>query len=132
MSHRALIESFYGVFATPAPTPDALTGIVAPGWTNTGSAGDVADARQFTTNVTLLHDMVPDVTWRVVDIIDAGDTVTVIGEGEGTPAAHLFGTPSNGASFTIASIDVHTIADGLIQRTRHIEDWATALRQVTA
>jgi hypothetical protein len=39
--------------------------------------------------------------------------------------------PFTGKAFSIMSIDIHTIRDGRIQTTFHLEDWAGALRQLT-
>ncbi|TXJ04789.1 MAG: polyketide cyclase [Aeromicrobium sp.] len=123
-----LLTRYYALFTAANPSAELLLGVTAPDWRNFGSPGEDADAAAFAGNVAALRAMVPDLKWEVTQIIDAGNTITVIGQGSGTPAGSLFGTPTSG-SFTIISIDVHEIADGLIQRTRHIEDWASALRQ---
>jgi hypothetical protein len=39
--------------------------------------------------------------------------------------------PHTGKSFSIMSMDIHTIQGGHIQTTYHLEDWAGALRQLT-
>ena len=61
-----------------------------------------------------------------------GDRVVVRGEATGTPAGAFMGVPHGGRKFTIMSIDVHTIANGKIARTYHIEDWMGAARQLCA
>ena len=33
-------------------------------------------------------------------------------------------------SFRIDTIDIHALAGGRIQRVHHLEDWATAMRQL--
>ena len=42
------------------------------------------------------------------------------------------GTPTNGKGFKIMSIDIQTIQGGRISHTYHLEDWADAMRQLTA
>jgi hypothetical protein len=42
------------------------------------------------------------------------------------------GNPTNGKSFKLMSIDVHTLQDGKISRTYHVEDWQGAFRQLSA
>jgi predicted ester cyclase len=58
--------------------------------------------------------------------------VTVRGEANDTPSRELMGNPTNGKSFKLMSIDVHTLEDGKIARTYHVEDWQGAFRQLSA
>ena len=44
----------------------------------------------------------------------------------------LFGIDGEGKSFDILTIDIHTIEEGKIVRTYHVEDWTGALRQLKA
>lgn len=61
-----------------------------------------------------------------------GDRVIVRGEATGTPAGPFFGVPHGGKSFRIMSIDIHTVKDGKLVTSYHVEDWATAMRQLSA
>jgi predicted ester cyclase len=74
---------------------------------------------------------VPDLQWHVTEVLLSGDRVVVRGEGRGTPVGEFFGVPHTGKSFSIMSMDIHTIQGGHIQTTYHLEDWAGALRQLT-
>jgi hypothetical protein len=42
------------------------------------------------------------------------------------------GVPHRGGSFAVVAIDIHTVRDGKLVRADHVEDWATALRQLAA
>jgi predicted ester cyclase len=75
---------------------------------------------------------VPDLTWKIRDVLVSGNQVIVRGEATGTPAADFFGTAPTGKSFKVMSIDVHTLEAGKMIRSYHIEDWIGAIRQVTA
>ncbi len=75
---------------------------------------------------------IPDLKWEIKEILVAGNHVTVRGEATGTPSGELMGTPTNGKSFRLMSIDVHTIEGGKIARTYHVEDWQGAFRQLSA
>jgi predicted ester cyclase len=75
---------------------------------------------------------IPDLKWEIKEILVAGNHVTVRGEATGTPSGELMGTPTNGKSFKLMSIDVHTIEGGKIARTYHVEDWQGAFRQMSA
>ena len=35
-------------------------------------------------------------------------------------------------SFRIDTVDIHEVVDGRVARVHHVEDWASALRQVRA
>ncbi len=65
-------------------------------------------------------------------MIEEGNRVVVRGRATGTPAGPLFGVDGKGKGFEIMSIDIHTFEDGKIVQTYHVEDWAGALRQLSA
>jgi predicted ester cyclase len=73
---------------------------------------------------------IPDLKWEIKEVLVAGNRVVVRGEATGTPAGELMGAPTNGKSFKLMSLDVHTIEGGKIARTYHVEDWQGAFRQV--
>jgi predicted ester cyclase len=141
--------------ARAEPSPDAARAAVAPFYKalNARYAKDSADLiRQATTSewvscrgseacnsrdeviagVAARLKSVPDLTWEIKDVLVSGDQVTVRGEATGTPAGEFFGAPHTGKSFKVMSIDVHTLRDGRMVRTYHIEDWIGAVRQLGA
>ena len=73
---------------------------------------------------------IPDLKWEIKEVLISGNHVIVRGEATGTPAGEMMGTPTNGKSFKLMSLDLHTIEDGKIARTYHVEDWQGAFRQV--
>ena len=75
---------------------------------------------------------VPDLKWQIKDVQVSGNQVTVRGEATGTPSGEFFGAPHTGKSFKVMSIDVHTLRDGKMSRSYHIEDWMGAVRQLSA
>ncbi len=40
--------------------------------------------------------------------------------------------PTNAGSFSVVAIDIYTVEGGKLVRADHVEDWATALRQLAA
>jgi len=48
----------------------------------------------------------------------------------GTPKGPLFGVDGEGRSFDILTIDIHTVENGKIVTSYHLEDWAGALQQL--
>ena len=75
---------------------------------------------------------VPDLKWEIKEILVSGNQVTVRGEAIGTPAGEFMGAPHTGKSFKLMSIDVHTLEGGKMVRSYHIEDWLSAVRQISA
>src|SRR5260370_15209661 len=65
---------------------------------------------------------IADLKWEIKEVLVSGNHVIVRGEATGTPAGELMGTPTNGKSFKLMSLDLHTIDGGQIARTHHVED----------
>jgi predicted ester cyclase len=82
--------------------------------------------------VTSFARTVPDMRWEIAEVLVAGDRVVVRGQQTGTPAGELFGVPHTGRSFGMMAVDIHTIKDGKIAKTFHVEDWRGALEQLRA
>ena len=74
---------------------------------------------------------IPDLKWEIKEVLVSGNRVIVRGEATGTPAGNFMGAATNGKSFKLMSIDVHTIEGGKIARTYHVEDWQGAFRQMS-
>ncbi|WP_024953487.1 ester cyclase [Sulfurospirillum arcachonense] len=76
--------------------------------------------------------MVPNLKWDIIDTKMSGNTIIVRGEGSGTVAGPVFITSpvKKGKSFKIMSIDMHTIKNGKVVKTYHIEDYRTAFKQL--
>jgi predicted ester cyclase len=128
---QALVDAFYGALTStsPADLPARLGAVVAPDWRNCG--GDAcqdldATVRRWSGRMAV----VPDLRWRQVAVVVAGDTLVVRGEASGTPVAPFLGLAPGGRSFHVMTIDMHVVRDGRIVQTHHLEDWATALRQL--
>lgn len=80
---------------------------------------------------TLFPKMVPDTKWEQDDLLVSGNQVIVRGTLTGTPVGDtFFGVPVTGKSFSIMTIDIHTIQDGKIITSYHVEDWAAAFAQM--
>ena len=74
---------------------------------------------------------IPDLRWEIKEVLVSGNRAVVRGEATGTPAGNFMGAATNGKSFKLMSLDVHTIEGGKIVRTYHVEDWQGAFRQLS-
>lgn len=76
--------------------------------------------------------LIPDLTWTPVDIMIDGARVIVRSVATGTPKGDFLGRSLTGAkTFKIDTIDIHTVQNGQITHVYHLEDWATAQRQLS-
>lgn len=75
--------------------------------------------------------LIPDMTWDPKDELFEGDRAVVRSVATGSPRGMFMGLQLDGTrSFRIDTIDIHTIRDGRIVEVYHLEDWATAIRQL--
>ena len=133
---RALIEDLYANVLSRTAAPELVERMnarLAPHWESIGDySGATKTREQFGAQLRGFGALIPDLTWKIEELIDAGDRFIVRGRASGTPAGVFFGIEPRGNRFEIKSMDIHTVANGLIVRTYHVEDWAGALRQLTA
>ena len=75
--------------------------------------------------------LVPDLKWEVQEMLEDGNRVVVRSMASGTPKGDFMGMPTDGSkSFKIMAIDIHTVEKGQIKQVYHIEEWATAMKQL--
>ena len=130
---KATVQTFYDFLSNPGSASHAkkFQANVAPNWESVGNySGKNKTAGAFIGQLGFFAKLIPDMKWKVEEMIQAGDRVIVRGRASGTPKGPLFGVDGKGKSFTIMSIDIHTLNDGKIVKTYHVEDWAGALRQL--
>jgi predicted ester cyclase len=130
---RASIAPFYKALnaAFAKDSPDLIRQATAPEWVSC-RGNDVCNSRdEVIAAVGARQKSVPDLKWEIKEVLVSGNQVTVRGEATGTPTAEFFGAAPTGRPFRIMSIDVHTIENGKMVRSYHIEDWMGAVRQVS-
>ncbi|WP_224816497.1 ester cyclase [Hasllibacter sp. MH4015] len=131
----AVVERFYTELLTDpaATTPDMVREVVAEDWVTTPTPLGGPGAEGFANTMAAFGQIIPDLEWEAVEILQSGERYIVRGRATGTPVAPFFGIdPPTGNSFDIMSIDIHRVEDGLIVESYHVEEWATAIQQLTA
>lgn len=129
-----VVRSFYtDLLTTPADvTSEAVRSVVAEDWKSTPTPLGGPGADGFFTTLGVFGGLIPDLKWEVQDIWQDGDTYIVRGIATGTPQGPFLGVdPATGKSFEIMSIDVHRVENGRLKESYHIEEWLTAIRQLT-
>lgn len=132
---KTAVRTFYAFLSNPGSTShaDALRGNLAQDWQSIGDySGKYKTVDAFVGQLSGFAKLIPNLTWEIEEMFQAGDRVIVRGRATGTPNGPLFGVDGEGKSFEIMSIDIHTLEGGKITRTHHVEDWAGALRQLSA
>ncbi len=130
---KAAVQTLYDFLSNPGSKSHANTfrSNLADNWQSVGNySGKNKTADAFIGQLGHFAKLIPDLKWKVEEMIQAGNRVIVRGRATGTPKGALFGVDGKGNSFTIMSIDIHTLDNGKIAKSYHIEDWAGALGQL--
>lgn len=131
---RQQVAPFYDMLNRPA-TKDlkALADLsMAPDWKSYSSDTDFKGREGFVAQVTGFGKLIPDLRWDIQDVMVSGNRIIVRSEASGTPVGPVFGVTPGGKSFKIMTLDIHTVVAGKLVTAHHVEDWAGAIRQLTA
>ncbi len=134
-AERANIEPFYAFLSNPGSETyaKAYVNSVSSDWQSIGNySGKNKTRDKFVKQLKGFSQLIPDLNWAIQDVIVEGDKVVVRSRATGTPKGPFFGVDGMGKSFDILTIDIHTVKGGKIIETYHVEDWAGALRQLSA
>ena len=92
---------------------------------------EVKDKATLMGQVEFFWQLIPDLRWEPKDVVVVGNKVVVRSVATGSPQGSFMGLQLDGSkSFKIDTIDIHTIEDDRIVEVYHLEDWATAIRQL--
>jgi predicted ester cyclase len=131
---RLIVAPFYDMLNQPASKDlRALAEtVIAPGWRSFAGENNSKGREEFVGQLGAFGKLIPDLRWEIKEVLVAGDRVVVRSEASGTPVGPFLGVAHGGKSFRIMTIDVHTVRDGKLIEAHHVEDWAGAVRQLSA
>ena len=133
---RTVVEAFYTELLNasgPKDKPAVAAKLLANNWQSIGDySGKNKSRDELAKQIGGFHMLMPDLTWKIEEVIQSGNVFVVRGRATGTPKGPLFGVDGKGKGFTIMSIDIHKVEAGKIVTSHHVEDWAGALRQLSA
>ena len=131
---RSIVAPFYDALNAPASKDvrALIEGIASPDWRSYSGEAVSKGRDEFILQVQGFGKMLPDLAWEIKEVFSDGEKIIVRSEASGTPAGDFMGVPHGGKRFAIMTIDIHTIAEGKLVRAHHVEDWASALRQLKA
>lgn len=129
-AERALIETFYRGFAGEF---DLFDRAVAPDWQDIPLAPGQQPGREAAKPMILAFKAAfPDLRIEIHDVIGGGGRLGVRAEMIGTFAGEWFGVAPTGKTVRIPIHEFHTIEDGRLTHTWHLEDWFGWLNQIGA
>ncbi len=131
---KAVVQKFYDFLSNPASSAaaGAFKAATTADWESIGDySGKHKKREQFMGQVSgFFAKLMPDLNWEPQEMIQEGNKVVVRSRATGTPKGPLFGVDGQGNGFDIMTIDIHTVENGKITRSYHLEDWAGALQQL--
>lgn len=75
--------------------------------------------------------LIPDLKWEIQEMLQDNNWVVVRSVASGSPKGDFMGLSLDGSrSFRIMTIDIHTVAENRIKQVYHLEEWATAIKQL--
>ena len=106
--------------------------ILADSFQSKGST-DVKTKEQLIGQIGYFWKLVPDLKWEIQEMIQEGNQVVVRSLASGTPNGNFMGVQTDGTkSFKTMTIDIHTVENGQLAGVHHLEDWGTAIKQLSA
>ena len=130
-------QSIVGPFYTQALTVNTsitpaavLEAILADGFQSINGQ-EVKDKVTLIKQIGFFWSLIPDLKWEPQDYVVEGNKVVVRSIATGSPKGNFMGMALDGGkSFKIDTIDIHEVEDGKVARVHHLEDWATAIKQL--
>ena len=130
-----VVKAFYAELLTrPAGlTKEQVYAVLAEDYVSVPTPPGGPGAEGVFNTLQFFAQVVPDLMWEPQEILQHGNRFIVRGKATGTPVGPFFGVdPATGKSFEIMSIDILTVAEGKLVHAYHLEDWTTAIQQLTA
>ena len=133
-----VVDAFYTKLLSSPSAPDTLTrddlySVLSEDYVGDPNPPAGPGAEGVFNTIMVFSEAVPNLTWEPLEIIQHGNRYTVRGRATGTPVGPFLGVePATGRSFDVMSIDILTVENGKVVHSYHVEDWATAIAQLTA
>ncbi|MBI1397217.1 MAG: polyketide cyclase [Betaproteobacteria bacterium] len=130
----AVVNAFYATLLSAAPqlTEEGLYAVLSRDFVSEPTPPAGSGAQGMFKTLKFFAQVVPDLSWQPQEILTNGNRYTVRSKASGTPVGPFLGIePATGKRFEIMSIDILTVEDGKVVHSYHVEDWATAIRQLT-
>jgi predicted ester cyclase len=116
------VQTLYRAFSEQ--NPDLVDAVLAPDWDDIPLApGQEPGPAGIKPIIRMLASALPDVQITIHDTVQQPGKVAVRAEISGTHLGELFGIAPTGKKVSFRLHEFHTLADGLVTTTWHMEDW---------
>ncbi len=130
-SRQDVVRQFYAIFASGDVS--RFDDVLADGWELKpalfGMPGTRAGESQA---IAYLHGVLSDISYTVEEIYDCGDVVACRNTLRGVQRGPFLGLFAPGARIELMTMEFHTVKDGRIVRTWHLEDFFGVQQQLRA
>ena len=130
---KSIVVPFYtqALTVSTSITPAAVLGAILADGFQSINGQEVKDKATLIKQIGFFWSLIPDLKWEPQDYVFEGNKVVVRSIATGSPKGNFMGMALDGGkSFKIDTIDIHEVEDGKVARVYHLEDWATAIKQV--
>lgn len=128
-TERIAVETLYRAFSEQ--NPDMVDAVLAPLWEDLPLApGQETGPAGIKPIIRMVAAAFPDVTVTIHDMIQEPGKIGVRAEISGTHLGELFGIAPTGKKVSFRLHEFHSIANGLITTTWHMEDWFGLFLQI--
>lgn len=128
-----LVNAFYEQALTvneEATPKEVLNEILADGYVSEGSE-ESKTKDQLVGQLEFFWELIPNLKWEIQEVIQDKNRFIVRSMASGNSKGDFMGQSTDGSKpFKIMTIDIHTVENGKIKQTYHVEDWATAMKQL--
>jgi len=115
---------------TEITSTDVLEKVLADGF-ESHNGQEVKNKETLIKQVIYFWQLMPDLKWEPHEKIVDGNKCVIRSVATGSPKGNFMGLELDGSkSFKIDTIDIHTIENSQIVKIYHLEDWATAIKQL--
>lgn len=121
-AERTAVETLYRAFSEQ--NPDLVDTVLAPHWDDIPLApGQEPGPAGIKPIIRRIAAAFPDVRITIHDMIQQPGKIGVRAEISGTHLGELFGIAPTGKKVSFRLYEFHTVANGLVTSTWHMEDW---------
>ena len=121
-AERIAVETLYRAFSEQ--NPDLVDAVLAPGWDDIPLApGQASGPAGIKPIIRSMAAAFPDVHITVHDMVQEPGKIAVRAEISGTHLGELFGIAPTGRKVRFRLHEFHTVDNGLVTTTWHMEDW---------
>ncbi len=132
---KDVVKAFYTDLLSEPNAPDLeerVSKVMIDKWVSIPTPRGGPDAAGFVKSLKGFGAAIPDLKWEIQEILQDDNRYIVRSIATGTPVKPMFGVEPKGNSFKIMTIDIHTVENGKIVQSYHVEEWAKAIQQLSA